>query len=98
MFLLLELAGPRLLMGGGDCFKKDQKRVGEDWRIRAKDTRNWRLLIENVCSDRKARKEKRKKTYYRNHGYDNWDAKMRITKTVSSRAGINMTCQSHTVT
>ena len=34
--------------GTGDCFKKDQKRV-----------KDWRLLIENVCSDRKVRKVKK---------------------------------------
>ena len=35
----------------GDCIKRDLERVGEEWRTRATDRRNWRLLIENVVRE-----------------------------------------------
>ena len=32
----------------GNCRKRDIERVEEEWRKRATDRRNWRLLIENL--------------------------------------------------
>ena len=44
---------PRKWKGNGDeedrdCIKSDLERVGEEWRKRSTNRRNWRLLTENV--------------------------------------------------
>ena len=42
--------GPRLLWE--DCIKRDLDRVAEERNARAKDRRNWRLLIDNTVREK----------------------------------------------
>ena len=36
----------------GGWVKRDLEKVGEGWRTRATDRKNWRLLIENVVREK----------------------------------------------
>ena len=36
----------------GDCINNDPERVGQEWRKRAANKQNWRLLIETVVRRR----------------------------------------------
>ena len=47
-----EIGGEKDRLQCEECMKADLERVGEEWRMRATDRGNWRLLIWKVVEER----------------------------------------------